>query len=107
MWIHQPSISHCCRAITKETAVIILDQLDALRWTQAHSGEALTICFQIIKELKQINKEREKPISIVFVCRTYDLNNDAAISNLFNDEDWKKIEIRPHYRNRSFNGTWR
>lgn len=89
------SISHCVDAITKETAVIILDQLDALRWTQAHSGEALTICFQIIKELKQINKEREKPISIVFVCRTYDLNNDAAISNLFNDEDWKKIEIRP------------
>ena len=89
------SISHCIDAITKETAVIILDQLDALRWTQAHSGDALTICFQIIKELKQINKEREKPISIVFVCRTYDLNNDASISNLFHDEDWKKIEISP------------
>lgn len=89
------SISHCIDAITNETAVIILDQLDALRWTQAHSGDALTICFQIIKELKQINKEREKPISIVFVCRTYDLNNDASISNLFHDEDWKKIEISP------------
>lgn len=89
------SISYCIDAITNETAVIILDQLDALRWTQAHSGNALTICFQIIKELKQINKEREKPISIVFVCRTYDLNNDASISNLFHDEDWKKIEISP------------
>ena len=89
------SISYCINAVTpNDNAVIILDQLDALRWTQAHSSDALTICKQVINEIMQLNKEREHPISLVFVCRTYDLNNDSFISALFvNENEWKKIAI--------------
>lgn len=88
------SISYCIDAISKDKAVIILDQLDALRWTQAHSGDALTICVQIIKEIQNINKERKQAISLVFVCRTYDLENDKSISNIFTDEiTWEKIKV--------------
>lgn len=89
------SISYCINAITpNQRAVILLDQLDALRWTQAHSSDALTICTQIINEIKQFNKERVYPISLIFVCRTYDLNNDSFISSLFmNEESWKKVSI--------------
>jgi hypothetical protein len=77
-----------------DSAVLVLDQLDALRWTQAHSSDALTICTQVINEIRQLNKERKHPISLVFVCRTYDLNNDSFISSLFvNEEEWKKITI--------------
>lgn len=91
------SISHCMDSISKnKNAVLILDQLDALRWTQAHSGVALTVCMQLIRELKAINYEREYKISLVFVCRSYDLENDSGIKSLFERDDeykWKKIAV--------------
>ena len=82
------SISYCINAVApNDSAVLILDQLDALRWTQAHSSDALMICTQVINEIRQLNKERKHPISLAFVCRTYDLNNDSIISSLFVNED--------------------
>ena len=71
----------------REGVVLILDQLDALRWTQAHSGEALSVCMEIIHEVANINLEREKKISVVMVCRTYDLENDRNINRLFMHEE--------------------
>ena len=71
------SISHCIDSISKNrNAVLILDQLDALRWTQAHSGIALTVCMQLIREINAVNYERQHKISLIFVCRSYDLEND-------------------------------
>lgn len=93
------SISHCIDSVARDkNAVIILDQLDALRWTQAHSGLALTVCMQLIRELRAINYERKYKISLVFVCRTYDLENDSGIKGLFvgeneNESIWEKISI--------------
>lgn len=95
------SIVHCIHSVTsEEKAVIILDQLDALRWTQVHSREALLVCSQIINQVKQLNYERKHNISIVFVCRTYDLENDNNIKDIFkvnNGEkdklEWQKILI--------------
>lgn len=91
------SISHCIDSISmNKNAVLILDQLDALRWTQAHSGIALTVCSQLIRELKAINYEREHKISLVFVCRSYDLENDSGIKGLFegdNEYKWEKIAV--------------
>lgn len=89
----------CLDAISKNTkAVLILDQLDALRWTQAHSGEALNVCFEIIHEIDGINRDREECISLVFVTRKYDLLNDRGISSLFEantaDNSWEKIEVQ-------------
>lgn len=90
----------CIDAISKnEKAVLIFDQLDALRWTQAHSGNALDVCMRIIKEVEILNKDRENNISIAFVTRTYDLLNDRGIKNLFNSEsehkeiEWKKVNV--------------
>lgn len=46
------SISYCINAVApNDSAVLVLDQLDALRWTQAHSSDALTICTQVINEI--------------------------------------------------------
>jgi len=93
------SIPHCLHAISKnENALIILDQLDALRWTQSNSFEAITVCMEIIRQVKYLNSSRENKISIIFVCRTYDLENDNNIKGLFipkedNDPSWKKIQI--------------
>lgn len=95
------SITHCIHSISKnEKAVIILDQLDALRWTQAHSRDALLVCAQIINQVKRLNFDRKYKISIIFVCRTYDLENDNNIKSLFkkidnNDEviKWNKVQV--------------
>lgn len=94
------SISHCIDSISKDKkAVIILDQLDALRWTQAHSRDSLMVCTEIINEVKRLNLKRKKKISIIFVCRTYDLENDNNIKGLFeeksnNDElEWEKVPV--------------
>ncbi|MNW40958.1 hypothetical protein D3C74_180840 [compost metagenome] len=95
------SIVHCIHSVSKtEKAVIILDQLDALRWTQAHSKDALLVCAQVINQVERLNIERENKISVVFVCRTYDLENDNNIKSLFKTSEkiseliqWSKIQV--------------
>jgi len=95
------SIAHCIHSISKNgRALIILDQLDALRWTQAHSRDALLVCAQIINQVERLNFERKYKISVVFVCRTYDLENDNNIKSLFKKIDnkeevilWNKVQV--------------
>jgi len=88
------SVAHCINSISKnQNAVIILDQLDALRWTAAHSRDALLVCSDIIRQVKNINYDRKKNISLVLVCRTIDLRHDTKINSLFhNKEDDNAIE---------------
>lgn len=93
------SIVHAIHYLSKnEKAVIILDQLDALRWTQANSSEALTVCMELIRQVKQLNYERKKKMIIVFACRTYDLENDNNIKQLFENknlqkDEWKIVKV--------------
>lgn len=95
------SVSQCLNAVScDKKAVLIFDQLDALRWTQAHSSESLAICRKIIREVRQMNQERRHKISIVMVCRTYDLENDNNIQGLFEDSarpgykiEWARIRV--------------
>lgn len=89
------SIAHCIHSVSKnESAVIILDQLDALRWTQAHSRDALLVCAQIINQVEKLNFERQYKISLILVCRTYDLENDNNIKSLFINNDKKDEAIQ-------------
>ena len=93
------SIVHAIHYLSKnEQAVIILDQLDALRWTQTNSSEALTVCMELIRQVKQLNYERKKKMLIVFACRTYDLENDNNIKQLFKNrnsqkDEWKVVKV--------------
>ncbi len=78
--------------------MLILDQLDALRWTSQHSSSALAVCKQLISEANNMNKHFDGHISLVFITRTFDLETDANLRNLFsNDENktfrWSKEEI--------------
>ena len=97
VWEHSlgfpSSIAYSIHQVSRnENAVIILDQLDALRWTQANSSEALTVCMELIRQVEYLNHERNKKIIIVFVCRTYDLENDNNINSLFKKQDTLKID---------------
>ena len=63
------SISHCAEFNIKriDQQLFLLDQLDALRWTQAHSRDSLSVCMRIINEVESLNRESEKcKISMVF-----------------------------------------
>lgn len=82
-------------------AVLLLDQLDAVRWTAAHSSTALDVCEEMIEQAKALNRSRLKKIVIAFVCRTFDLENDKSIKMLFESETdnekelpWQKIEVK-------------
>lgn len=86
-------ISYCLNAFSREkNCVLILDQLDALRWTQSHTKDASDVCCNLIEEINRINIEREKNISVVLVSRTFDLENDNNINRIVN-KDWTKIRI--------------
>lgn len=73
--------------------VIILDQLDALRWTNEHSRQALITCTEVIKRVEEINLNRDNKISVIFVCRSYDYENDTDIKLLFKDREKEKNGI--------------
>ena len=55
-------------------AVLLLDQVDAIRWTAAHSGYAWETCESVISEaLSQRN------LRVVVVCRTFDVEDNPQI----------------------------
>src|SRR5690625_60234 len=93
------SPAFCIDAVSKDKeAVLIVDQLDAIRWTNNHSSTALEVCKEMITEVNNINKERDRKITLVFVCRTFDFQNDNGIKQLFSKMDantkedtWKEI----------------
>lgn len=61
--------------------VLILDQLDAVRWTAAHSSVAMDVCWELLRQIRSLRRS-EKKITIVFACRTFDLENDPEIKSL-------------------------
>lgn len=62
----------------EKLGVLILDQLDALRWTSSHSANSLDVCKSIVREAKNL-RSMGKPISVILSCRTFDLEHDPEI----------------------------
>lgn len=82
--------------------VLILDQLDALRWAGMHAGKALRVCRELIREAARANRECEGKLSILFVCRSFDLETDSELAELFSHTSklhdyltWEKICLEP------------
>lgn len=77
--------------------VLLLDQLDSLRWTAANSSTALDVCKEMIKQARSINEHQDGHISIVFCSRTFDLENDSGIKALFERDNkhlpWVKVKV--------------
>lgn len=88
------SIPHSLNVISKnQKAIIILDQLDALRWTQSNSSESITICMELLRQVKYLNYERDEKITVIFVCRTFDLENDNNIDSIFKNKESNKRDV--------------
>lgn len=80
----------------KRQSVLILDQLDAICWTSAHSDNALDVCKELERhiQLKRLNGDK---ICIVLSSRTFDLENNPAIRNWLskkNAQDFDRVEVK-------------
>lgn len=76
----------CLRDIAVgRSAVLILDQLDALRWTNAHAAQGLIVCKQILREVHAARSLGAK-IELIFACRTFDLERDQEIKAWLNSD---------------------
>lgn len=87
-----------------QPCVLILDQLDCLRWSGKNSGTAINICKQLISQAATSNHIDHTKISIVFSSRTVDLENDKGLCQLFESNqgqheptamEWTKVQIQP------------
>jgi hypothetical protein len=63
--------------------VLILDQLDAIRWTATHSDNALFVCKELVRQVIDLRKEGVN-ICIVFASRDFDLSEDVALNSWLN-----------------------
>ncbi len=75
-----------------KSCVLIMDQLDALRWTSSHSADALAVCKEMIMQAESINRLSEGKISVVFATRTFDLENDRGLRDLFDQGEAKQTD---------------
>ncbi len=82
------------RFATKQKIVIILDQLDAIRWTATHSNNALQVCQELVRQVLALRKE-DVDICVILACRDFDLDEDVALSSWVNelDDDVSEINI--------------
>ena len=77
-------------------AILIVDQLDALRWTAAHSHNALAVCRALVREVRAL-RLRGRQAGIVFSCRTFDLEHDPELSNWLGNRSQgqcHKVEVK-------------
>jgi len=77
-------------------SVLILDQLDAIRWTSVHSSNALDVCKELVRHIQFLQRDGKK-ITVVLSCRTFDLEHDPSIKNWLADnkrEGFDKIEVK-------------
>lgn len=84
---------HALRNLTIENdkAVIILDQLDAIRWTANHSHNALQVCKDIVREVLAYQRTGKK-IHLILVSRDFDLNEDIGLKTWIDSIDSKDID---------------
>lgn len=76
-------------------SVLILDQLDAIRWTSSHANEALDVCKELVRHVQSLRRSG-KNITVVLSSRTFDLEHDPSIRNWLadaTDEEFIKIEV--------------
>ncbi len=73
-------------------AVIILDQLDAIRWTANHSSNALQVCQEIARQVIQLRASNHN-ICLVLACRDFDLKEDPQLQHWISEINDKVAHI--------------
>jgi len=83
-----------------DPVVIIIDQLDAIRWTGAHSANSLDVCKELINQVLFL-KRQGRQIKLIVSCRSFDLKYDPELKNWFENKldnqeyTWENIQVSP------------
>jgi hypothetical protein len=75
-------------ACNGERGILILDQVDAIRWTSAHSSYAWDTCERIIAETL-----RHPNLAAIVVCRTFDVKDDPRIRAWKNQSKASEVKV--------------
>jgi hypothetical protein len=73
-----------------QMGVLVLDQLDAIRWTAAHSGHAWDTCERVISEAL-----RHSNLRVVVVCRSFDVEDHPQIRAWKERSNVKDLKVAP------------
>ncbi|WP_054692993.1 AAA family ATPase [Desulfosarcina cetonica] len=60
MGLPDSPVSSLAGLAARRNAVLILDQLDAIRWTTAHSSAAMDVCKELVRQTKSLRTEGTK-----------------------------------------------
>ncbi len=83
------SLGVCLKEVAAERpAVLILDQLDAIRWTSAHSVTAWEVCESVIEDALAFRNVR-----VVVACRTFDWTDDPRFRALKSGQNVREIVV--------------
>lgn len=83
----------CLDAIAGDRqSVLILDQLDAVRWTSGHSANALNVCRELLEQIRLLGRIG-KHISIILSCRTFDMKYDPELKSWCEAQNTLTIEV--------------
>uniref|UniRef100_UPI00124E7769 hypothetical protein n=1 Tax=Acinetobacter sp. TUM15071 TaxID=2609135 RepID=UPI00124E7769 len=76
--------------------IILLDQLDALRWTALHSSNALDICIKMVTEILLLRQYSNINIKIIMATRNFELEDDVRLRNWISElnSDVKQMELK-------------
>lgn len=72
----------------RRTAVLIVDQLDAISEISGRNGASKHAVLRMVEEARRYGTVR-----VVLVCRTFDIENDERIRTLRQSEDFRQVVI--------------
>jgi hypothetical protein len=85
-----PPATCLAAASAGERGVLILDQVDAIRWTSAHSAHAWDTCERLIVETL-----RHPNLAVVVVCRSFDVEDDPRIRAWKDQSKVSEVKVGP------------
>jgi len=76
----------------EKSSVLIIDQLDVIRWAGIYSNQAIDMCMEIVRESISLNKSI-RPVAVLISCITFDYKNDPQIKNWIDKQNAYNIEV--------------
>ena len=82
-----------------QMGVLILDQLDSLRWATRSCEEALDVCGEMLRQVQALSYSGDRAVRVVLVSRKFDYENDLALRRLCTlatpeqSDPWEQIKL--------------
>jgi hypothetical protein len=85
------SPANCLAAVAGDgPGVLVLDQVDAIRWTTAHSSHAWDTCERTVSEA-----HGHRNLRVVVVCRSFDPEDDPRVKAWEKESKATKLKVGP------------